>query len=141
MFPTRKLCWVVFLLLTGCQCYDRSANLTLINRSGKPVYYWVSCDSSYRDLELKSDYLLKAHDSTKPYLLYGPEGKGPDKNSWVNAINRADDSALHIFYFYIDFKNDKNPSDSLYHLIIRRYDYKVDSLNKLRWRIEYTAEL
>jgi hypothetical protein len=139
MFPTRKSCWVVLLLLTGCQSYDRSANLTLINRSGKPVYYWVSCDSSYRDLELKSDYLLKAHDSIKPYLLYGPEGKGPDKNSWVNAINRADDSALHIFYFYIDFKNDKNPSDSLYQLIIRRYDYKVDSLNKLRWRIEYIA--
>ena len=141
MFPTRKSCWVVLLLLTGCQSYDRSANLTLINRSGKPVYYSVSCDSSYRDLELKSNYILQAHDSIKPYLLYGPEGKGPEKNSWVNAINRADGSALHIFFFYIDFKNDENPADSLYHLISRRFDYKVDALNKLNWRIEYTAEM
>jgi len=141
MFPTKKSCWVVLLLLTGCQSFDRSANLTLLNRSNKPVYYWVSCDSSYRDLELKSDNLLKAHDSIKPYLLYGPEGKGPNKNSWVNAISRADDTALHVFFFYIDFKDDKNLTDSLYHLIIRRFDYKVDALKKLNWRIEYTAEM
>jgi hypothetical protein len=141
MFPTRKSCWVVLLLLTGCQSYDRSANLILINRSGKTIYYSVSCDSSYRDLELKSNYILNPHDSIKPYLLYGPEGKGPEKNSWVNAINRADGNALHVFFFYIDFKNDDNPADSLYHLIIRRCDYKVDSLKKLNWRIEYTAEM
>jgi hypothetical protein len=141
MSPTRKSYWIVLLLLAGCQSFDRSANLTLINRSGKPVYYWVSCDSSYRDLELKSDNLLKAHDSIKPYLLYGPEGKGPDKNSWVNAINRADDTALHVFFFYIDFKDDKNLTDSLYHLIIRRFDYRVNALNQLHWRIEYNAEM
>jgi len=129
------------LLLTGCQSYDRSSDLTLINRSSKPVYYSVSCDSSYQDLELKSNYILNPHDSIKPYLLYGPEGKGPEKKPWENAINRADGSALHVFFFYIDFKNDDNPADSLYHLIIRRFDYKVDALKKLNWRIEYTAEM
>src|SRR6185436_6909458 len=119
MFPTRRSCWIILLLLTGCQSYDRSANLKLINRSNRTIYYSVSCDSSYRDLELKSEYILKANDSVRPYLLYGPEGKGPNKNTWVNAINRADDTALHVFFFYIDFKDDKNLTDSLYHLIIR----------------------
>jgi hypothetical protein len=139
MFPTRKWCSIALLLLIGCQSYDRSANLTLINRSDKAVYYWVTCDSSYPDLQLKSDYLLKPHDSARPYLLYGPEGKGPDRNTWINAINRADDSALHIFYYYIDFEKEKAAHDSLYPLIIRRFDYRVDSLTKLHWRLEYAA--
>ena len=140
MFLHKKAYGLALFLLAGCQSSDRSANLVLINRSDRAIHYWVTCDSSYKDLELKSNYNLNPHDSTMPYLLYGPEGKGPNKNSWVNAINRADDSALHVFYFYIDFKNDPDLTDSLYYLIIRRSDYKVDSLNRLNWRIEYTAK-
>jgi hypothetical protein len=139
MSLTRRSCWAALLLMMGCQSYDRSANLTLINRSDKPVYYWITCDSTIQDMELKSELLLKAHDSAKPYLLYGPEGNGPDRNSWVNAINRADDSALHVFYYYIDFKKDRNLRDSLYPMIIQRFDYKVDALSRLGWRLEYTA--
>ena len=137
MFPTRRSCWIVLLLLTGCQSYDRSANLKLINRSNRTVYYSVSCDSSYQDLQLKSEYILKPNDSARPYLLYGPEGEGPNKNTWVNAINRADGKSLHVFYFYIDFRNDENRADSLYHLIIRRFDYSAGHLDSLGWRLEY----
>jgi hypothetical protein len=140
MFQHKKAYGLALFLLAGCQSSDRSANLVLINRSDRVIHYWVTCDSSYKDLELKSDYKLMPHDSVRPYLLYGPEGKGPNKNTWVNAINRADDKALHVFYFYIDFKNDPNLTDSLYYLIIRRTDYKVDSLNLLNWRIEYTEK-
>ncbi|MBN9382189.1 MAG: hypothetical protein J0H74_15580 [Chitinophagaceae bacterium] len=137
MLLTRKSCWAALLLLIGCQSYDRSANLTLTNRTNKPVYYWVTCDSSYQDLEMKSEYLLKPNQTVKPYLLYGPEGNGPEKNSWINAINRADDSALHVFYYYIDFKKNRDHRDSVYPLIIRRFDYKVDTLSKMNWRLEY----
>lgn len=140
MLLTRKTYWAALLLLIGCQSYDRSANFTLINRTNKPVYYWVTCDSSYQDLEMKSEYLLKPHDSVRPYLLYGPEGSGPEKNSWVNAINRADDSALHIFYYYIDFKKNKDHRDSLYPLIIQRFDYRVKDLTDSGWRIQYTTK-
>ena len=137
---TRKSYWAALLLLmTSCQSYDRSADLTLINRTDKAVYYWVTCDSSYQDLELKSEYLLKPHDSAKPYLLYGPEGQGQNKNPWINAINRADDSALHIFYYYIDFKKDRKPRDSVYPLIIQRFDYRVKTLSDLNWKVEYTV--
>jgi hypothetical protein len=76
-------------------------------------------------------------DSVKPYLLYGPEGQGPDKNPWVNAINNGDDSALHIFCLYVDFENDDDPGDSLYNLIMMRYQYTADSLKSLNWRIKY----
>jgi hypothetical protein len=139
MFPIRRSCWVILLLFIGCQSYDRSANLTLLNRTDKAVYYWVTCDSSYEDLQLKSEYLLKPRDSARPYLLYGPEGEGTDKNPWVNAINRADDTALHIFFYYIDFKKDRRARDSVYPLIIQRFDYKVAELNGLGWRIEYAV--
>jgi len=86
---------------------------------------------------MSRDYKLKPHDSVMPYLLYGPEGKGDNKNTWINAINRADDSALHIFFYYIDFRDDPNLHDSLYHLIIRRRDYKVRSLVDSGWRVAY----
>jgi hypothetical protein len=128
---------ILLFLLAGCQNYDRSAHLVLLNRSDHPVYYWVTCDSSFRDMALSSSYVLKAHDSVRPYLLYGPEGKGPNRNSWINAINRADDSALHVFYYYIDFRHDPDLGDSLFHLIIRRCDYRADSLVTLGWRLEY----
>ena len=97
---------LIFLfLLAGCQSYDRSAHLVLLNRTDHPVYYWVSCDSNFSEITFSSNYLLKAHESVMPYLLYGPEGKGSNKNTWINAINRADDSALHVFYYYVDFKD------------------------------------
>jgi hypothetical protein len=140
MFLNKKVYGLALFVLAGCQSSDRSANLVLINRSDRSIHYWVTCDSTFKDLELKSAYVLNAHDSTRPFLLYGPEGKGPEKNPWVNAINRADDRALHVFYYYIDYKNDPDPSDSLYPLIIRRADYKVDSLDQLNWRIEYTEK-
>jgi hypothetical protein len=131
-------CLMAGCLLAGCQSFDRSANLWLFNRTDHPVYYWITCDSSFRDMEMKREYRIKAHDSVKPYLLYGPEGEGPNKSSWVNAINRADGKALHVFYYYIDFDGDADLGDSLYHLIIRRGDYRVDSLVNWGWRVEYT---
>lgn len=137
MLRIQKSYWVVLLLLAGCQSYDRSVNFTIVNHSGKPVYYWVTCDSAYRDLQLKSENLLKPGDTIMPYLLWGPEGKGPTKNPWINAINRGDDNALHVFYFYVDFDRHQESDDSVYHLIVRRCDYKVDSLVKLNWKVEY----
>lgn len=125
------------LLLAACQSYDRSAHLWLVNTTDMPIHYWVTCDSSIGDLEFKNQNILKPHDSIMPYLLWGPEGKGPDNNTWVNAINRADDSALHVFCMYIDLKDDPDLSDSLFYLIIKRSAFKVDSLEKMHWRIEY----
>lgn len=123
--------------LIGCQSWNRSANLVLYNRSDRPVYYSVSCDSSRNRIKLTDDNILKPGDSVRPYLLYGPEGGGPDKNPWINAINQGDDSALHVFFSFIDYKNDPNPGDSLFFLIVRRSDYKVDSLTKMKWKIVY----
>jgi hypothetical protein len=137
MFRNQKSSWVILLLLAGCQSYDRSPGFTLINRSDKLIRYWVSCDSAFKDMQMKNENRLKPHDSIMPYLLWGPEGKGPDKNPWVNAINRGDDSALHVFYYYVDYDGDPDRSDTLYHLIMRRCDYTVDSLVKLKWRVEY----
>jgi len=134
---SKKSCWVILFLLAGCQNYDRSARLWLINRTNHPIYYWISCDSSFQDIQMSKDYRLKPQDSVMPYLLYGPEGKGDNKNTWINAINRADDSALHVFFYYIDFRDDPNLGDSLYHLIIRRRDYKVRSLVDSGWKVSY----
>jgi hypothetical protein len=138
MPPNRKPCWIPILvsLLVGCQAYDKSAHFVLANRSDHPIYYYVTCDSAFKDFFMGHDYILKPHDSVMPYLLYGPEGKGPNKSTWINAINRADDSALHVFLYYIDYKNDADLTDSVYRLIIHRYDLRVDSLVKLNWRLE-----
>jgi hypothetical protein len=101
------------------------------------VNFYVSCDSAYDKIKFGDDTRLAPGDSVRPYLLYGPEGKGPNKNSWINAINLADDSCLHIFFSHIDFRGDPNPRDSLFYLIIQRRDYSVDSLQRLHWKIEY----
>lgn len=128
---------ILLALLSACQSRDRSAKLVLYNRSHREINYYLSCDSAYEEIKFGDDTRLPAGDSIRPYLLFGPEGKGPDKNSWVNAINLADDSCLHIFFSYIDFQGDPNPRDSLFYLVIQRRDYTVDSLNKLHWKIEY----
>ncbi|WP_133993666.1 hypothetical protein [Dinghuibacter silviterrae] len=123
--------------LLSCQSRDRSAKLVLYNRSNRTIHFYVSCDSAYTDFKYQDDSKLQPHDSIRPYLLFGPEGKGPDKNTWVNAINLADDSCLHVFFAYIDFQDDPNLRDSLFYLIVVRHDYSVDSLNKMHWKIEY----
>jgi len=123
-------------IVGSCISYDRSANLWLINRSDHSIYYWISCDSSFRDIELSRSYEIKAHESVRPYLLFGPEGEGPN-STWVNAINRADDSALHVFFYRINFNRNPNRGDSVYDLTLRRCDYRVDSLEKLGWKVEY----
>ena len=128
---------LLLFLLAGCQSYDRSAHLVLVNGTDDPIYYWVSCDSSFSDMNFNSIYMLKAHDTVMPYLLYGDEGKGPNKNTWINAINRADDSALHVFYYYIDFKHRPARADSPFRLMIRRCDYTADSLESMGWRLTY----
>lgn len=133
----KKITWVLPLFLLGCQSRDRSVSLTLYNESHREVHYYVSCDSAYDKIKYGDDTRLPAGDSIRPYLLYGPEGKGPDKNTWVNAINLADDSCLHIFFTYIDLKDDPNLRDSLFLLIIRRMDLSVDSLQKLHWKVVY----
>ncbi|HET6253621.1 MAG TPA: hypothetical protein VFE32_06090 [Puia sp.] len=133
----RLSCWIWLVLSAGCQSYDRSANLWLVNRTNHLVYYWLSCDSAYPDMQMNHSYKLKAHESVQPYLLYGPEGNGPNKNSWINAINRADDSALHIFFYYIDYKEHGDRRDSVFKMIIKRYDLRVDSLIRLGWKVEY----
>lgn len=133
---------IVLLLLMGvlgvmgCQSYDRSAHFLLVNKTGIDIHYWVSCDSAVQHLEMKTENRLAAHDSIMPFLIFGSEGKGPDKNTWVNAINRADDSALHVFYFYMDLKNDPDLRDTMYRMVIKKGAYRVDSLEKLHWRIE-----
>jgi hypothetical protein len=101
------------------------------------VHYYVTCDSAFTDFKYQDDCQLKPGDSIRPYLLFGPEGSGPDKNTWVNAINLADDSCLHVFFAYIDFQGDPNLHDSLFYLIVVRRDYSVDSLKKLNWRVSY----
>jgi hypothetical protein len=131
----KKIAPVLWLFMISCQSWDRSAGLTLYNKSAKTIYYWASCDTTYANVKIDENSLLPG-DSVMPYLLYGPEGKGPDKNTWVNAINNGDDSALHIFCLYVDFVNDPNPRDSLFNLIIQRKDFSVDSLNKLNWKID-----
>ena len=128
---------ILLLVLAGCQSHDRSAHLVLVNTTNAPVYYYVTCDSSYQDLAFNSIFLLKPHESVRPYLLYGAEGEGPNKNTWNNAINLADDSALHVFFYYIDFEHRPRPGDSLFRFVIRRFDYKAGTLDSLGWRLTY----
>ena len=134
---TKNIQWLTFgvMALMSCQSYDQSAHFWLVNHSDHAVYYWLTCDSSYRNLVLNKDYRLKAGDSIQPYLLYGPEGEGDSANKWINAIKLADDTALHIFYYYIDYDHHPNANDSVYPLVIRRCDYKIDTLQRLRWRV------
>src|SRR5882724_1236229 len=114
-----KKTWCLLALIwAGCQSWDRTPKLTLYNHSDKTIYYWLSCDSSYDKMQIRQENRLEPGKSIMPYLLYGPEGKGKDSNPWINAINRADDTALHIFCLYIDFDNDPDRTDSLYNLII-----------------------
>jgi hypothetical protein len=131
------ICVSCMVAVASCQSYDRSANLWLINQSEHPIYYCVTLDSSFQDMDLNRRYRIKPHDSVRPYLLYGPEKQGPSKNSWVNAINRADDSALHVFFYRINFKRDPNRGDSVFDLIIRRGDYRVKSLENSGWKVVY----
>jgi hypothetical protein len=131
------ICVSCLIVVGGCQSYDRSANLWLVNRSDHPIYYWMTLDSSYWHMELNRSYKIMPQDSVRPYLLYGPEGDGPDKNKWVNAINRGDDSALHVFFYHINFNRDPNRGDSIFDLIIHRRDYRVKSLEKAGWKVEY----
>lgn len=125
------------LLLGACQSRDRSASLILYNQSDRNIHYFLSCDSSYENLNFGQDRILKPGDSIRPYLLYGPEGKGPSKNTWVNAINLGDDSSLHVFFCYLDLKNDPNLRDSLFYLIVHRENFTVDSLERLHWKVVY----
>ena len=97
------ICVCCLFVVGSCISYDRSANFWLINLSDHSIYYWISCDSSFRDIELSHSYKIRAHESVRPYLLFGPEGEGPSDSTWVNAINRADDSALHVFFYRINF--------------------------------------
>lgn len=133
----RKIFVCALIFLAACQSRDRSASLTLYNESGREIHYYLSCDSSYENLKFGDDCILKPGDTVRPYLLYGPEGKGASKNSWVNAINLADDSCLHVFFCYLDLKDDPNLRDSLFFLIVHRESFTVDSLEKLHWKITY----
>ena len=102
----RKIFVSVLILygLAGCQSYDRSSKLILYNKSDKVIHYFVSCDSSVENLRFAEDNVLKPGRDVRPYLLFGPEGKGP-KKPWVNAINLGDDSSLYVFFCYIDRKS------------------------------------
>jgi endo-1,4-beta-mannosidase len=131
----KKLVPVLWLFLIGCQSWDRTPGLTLYNKTGQTIYYWASCDTTYSYIKIDKSNTLPAGDSVQPYLIYGPEGKGPDQNPWVNAINSGDDSALHVYCLYVDFVNDPNPYDSLFNLVIKRNDFRVDSLRKLNWKV------
>lgn len=134
---TKNIQWVIFglIALAGCQSYDKSAHFRLVNNTDHPVYYWITCDTSYRNLVFDKSFQVKAHHSIEPYLLFGPEGDGPGPNKWINAIKLADDTALHVFYYYIDYDHHSNPRDSVYRLILRRCDYKIEALNDLGWRV------
>ena len=129
--------WGSFLLLGFSSCQSWDQRLTLINKSEHTIFYWVTCDSSYKNIQLRQENKLLPDQSIKPYLLYGPEGKGPEKNPWVNAINLAADTSLHIFCYYVDLLNDLNGNDNLVDMKIKRLDLKVDSLNKLGWVVRY----
>jgi len=107
----KKLFPAICILLTCCQSWDRTPGLTLYNKSDKTIYYWASCDSGFENIYVKNN-ILKPGDSVMPYLLYGPEGKGPNKDPWINAINSGDDSALHIFCLYVDFTHDHDFTDT-----------------------------
>jgi hypothetical protein len=131
----RKWVPVLWLCLTGCQSWDRTPGLWLYNNTGRTIYYYASCDTNFTFDKFEKSNKLAAGDSTQPYLLYGPEGKGPDDNPWVNAINSGDDSALHIYSIYIDTTNDTNRYDTAFRLIIKRDDYTVKALRDSSWRV------
>lgn len=133
----KKIVYYSLLLgmFSSCQSWDQE--LTLINKSDKQIYYWVTCDSSYANIEIHDENQLKPNESIQPYLLFGPEGKGPKKNKWENAINWSDDSALHIFCFYLDSINYIGGNNNRITMPIKRYDLKAATLDSLHWSVTY----
>jgi hypothetical protein len=135
IMSSEKWFFLLFICcIVGCQSYNRDANFTIINNSARLINYWVSCDSSFEHIQFRKENRLKVGDSIQPYLIYGPEGKGQSDTAWINAISQADDTALHVFCWYVDFSNH---TDCFYQMCIKRYDFKLDALRAMKWRMVY----
>ena len=122
--------FIVAFLFYGCDMNNQK--LVLVNETNKTVYYRLLTDTIlYEGLYI---YKLNSSDSVSPNFVMG-KGEGV----WERKINTASkDSSLHIFIFPIGSLLDNKLTKSIINgKTYKRYDLKVNDLEKARWKVYY----
>ncbi len=127
---------LLILLFSACDFNDNK--LVIENKSSQPVYYLAYPDtivqlSSVENFSEIPYVRINTNDST--HALFARRSEG----GLINKINSVcKDSTLKIFFFSVDSVNKYGWSKILTLKKYNRYDYSVNILDSLKWRIIYS---
>ncbi len=121
-----KMLTIMFIIYS---CSANNKKLVILNKTTKNVYFILAQDTILSEHNVASK--VYKNDSIFPNIT-----RSSNASAWEYKINNSQDSTLFIYIFDIDsLYNNQLTEDIIKNRKFKRYGFKVNDLDHIKWRL------